>query len=106
MSASWKRFPDNPLLPGEVIVANKGSTDCSADTVRRFAAVHPCFKLVDAFERRGASAACNVGARFATGDVLAFCDADDGVALDRIAGLQKGSRRSRLRRESIRPDEA
>jgi glycosyltransferase involved in cell wall biosynthesis len=75
--------------PWEVIVADNGSTDRSADIVRRFAAVHPGFKLVDASARRGASAARNVGAAAATGDVLAFCDADDEVGSDWIAGLKK-----------------
>ena len=40
--------------------------------------------------RRGASHARNAGARASTGDVLAFCDADDEVAPGWIAGLQKG----------------
>ena len=76
--------------PWEVIVADNGSTDDSVDIARRYGAFLPRFKVVDASDRRGASHARNAGARASTGDVLAFCDADDEVAPGWIAGLQKG----------------
>jgi glycosyltransferase involved in cell wall biosynthesis len=76
--------------PWEVILADNGSTDSSVDVARRCGAHLPRFKVVDASDRRGASHARNAGARAASGDVLAFCDADDLVAPGWIAGLQKG----------------
>ena len=77
------------VSPWEVIVADNGSTDRSAEVARCFASTLPRFNVVDASSRRGASHARNVGANAATGDVLAFCDADDEVAPDWIEGLQK-----------------
>ena len=78
------------IEPWEVIVADNASTDESVDVARRYGALLPRFKVVDASGRRGASHARNAGARASTGDVLAFCDADDEVAPGWIAGLQKG----------------
>jgi glycosyltransferase involved in cell wall biosynthesis len=75
--------------PWEVIVADNGSTDDSVAVARRFGATLPRFAVVDARGRQCASHARNVGARAASGDVLAFCDADDEVAPGWIAGLQR-----------------
>ncbi len=65
--------------PWEVVVADNGSSDGSAELARRWADEHPGFHVVDASERRGPSAARNAGARAASGEMLAFCDADDVV---------------------------
>lgn len=58
----------------EVIVADNGSTDGSADLARAHALG---VRLIDASGRRGPSFARNQGAAAASGDVLLFCDADD-----------------------------
>jgi glycosyltransferase involved in cell wall biosynthesis len=77
------------VLPWEVIVADNGSTDESAAIAQRFATRSARFKWVDASQVRGASHARNAGAKIARGDVVAFCDADDLVAPEWIAGLTR-----------------
>jgi glycosyltransferase involved in cell wall biosynthesis len=65
--------------PGEVIVADNGSTDESVAIVERYKARIPNLRIADASARRGQPYALNVGAAAARGDALAFCDADDEV---------------------------
>lgn len=64
----------------EVVVSDNGSRDGSGAIAREFA---PRFRIplriVDAGARRGAAHARNVGAEAASGDHLAFVDADDVV---------------------------
>lgn len=63
----------------EIIVADNGSTDGSADVARRWAATDARVRLIDASERRGPGAARNIAIRLAAGAVVAFCDGDDVV---------------------------
>lgn len=63
----------------EVIVADNGSTDGSADVIRSWADRLPVLRVIDASTRSGAAHARNTGARHANGDALVFCDADDVV---------------------------
>ena len=63
----------------EIVVADNGSTDGTADVVRRFAADEPRVRLVDAGERRGLSACRNIGIAAGRGRSFALCDADDIV---------------------------
>ena len=62
----------------ELIVADNGSADGTGDVVRGWADRLPV-RVVDASARRGPAAARNIGAAAATGEVLAFTDADDVV---------------------------
>lgn len=66
-------------LPYEVIVADNGSTDGTADVTETFAAADPRFRWVDASRGRGPAVARNVGVEAAHGRFLLFCDADDIV---------------------------
>ena len=63
----------------EVIVADNGSTDRSVVVTDKYKDHVSNLRIVDAFDKRGRSYARNVGARYAMGDSLVFCDADDEV---------------------------
>jgi GT2 family glycosyltransferase len=63
----------------EVVVADNGSTDSSPRVVSAWAERFSRMRLVDASSRPGPAAARNIGAAFARGELLAFCDADDVV---------------------------
>ncbi len=65
--------------PWEVVIADNGSTDGSLAFARDWAVTHPEVHVVDASGLAGASAARNAGVEVATGEYLAFCDADDVV---------------------------
>jgi glycosyltransferase involved in cell wall biosynthesis len=67
------------VQPAEVIVADNGSTDGTLEVVRGYVEQLPQLRWLVADSRRGPSHARNAGARAATGEVLAFCDADDVV---------------------------
>ncbi|HIK55931.1 MAG TPA: glycosyltransferase [Synechococcales cyanobacterium M55_K2018_004] len=75
------------VAPWEVIVADNGSTDNSRAIALQYQDQLPNLKIVDASGRRGAAHARNRGAAVATGEVLAFCDADDVVSAEWVAGV-------------------
>lgn len=67
-------------LAWEVIVADNGSTDATAEIVRQRAVAFPVdLRVVGAFQRQGVGPARNAGARASRGLVLLFCDCDDEV---------------------------
>lgn len=72
----------------ELIVVDNRSTDGTATVVANRANIDPRVRLVAADERPDKSYAMHVGVDAASGDLIAFCDADDVVAagwLDAIA---------------------
>lgn len=76
--------------PFEVIVADNGSSDATADVALRFNERIPGLQVIDAGEKRGAAAARNAGARIASGEYLAFCDADDRVDAEWLEAFDRG----------------
>lgn len=70
----------------ELVIADNGSTDATADLVTARAAQFPVpLRLVDASAQPGAGGGRNIGVSRARGPLIAFCDADDRVAPDWVA---------------------
>lgn len=72
--------------PWEVVVADNGCTDGSLVLVDEYVA-RLRIRVIDANDRQGAAHARNRGAAEARGEWLAFCDSDDVVSQDWLAGL-------------------
>lgn len=79
----------DPPFAWEVLVADNGSADATAEVVRDAGRTFPALRLVDAAAIPGAGAARNAAAEVARGDVLLFCDADDVVAPGWAAALHR-----------------
>lgn len=75
------RCLESLLLQGmkdyEIVCVDDGSTDGSAEVLRRYEKSYPTVIKVLEQENQGSSVARNEGMRIAKGDVIAFCDADD-----------------------------
>lgn len=78
--------------PWEIIIADNGSTDETAQIVRRFQESMENLRVVDASARPGASYARNTGAAEARGEFLVFCDADDEVQSGWLAAMGEALR--------------
>lgn len=70
----------------EVIVSDNGSTDSTVAVVTSFAP-RLDVRVVDSSDRRGAGHARNVGTAAATGEIVAYCDADDVADAGWLSGL-------------------
>ncbi|NEQ65706.1 MAG: glycosyltransferase [Symploca sp. SIO2D2] len=71
----------------EVIIANNGSTDNTLSIAQQYQEKLPNLRIVDANDGQGPSFARNAGALAATGEALAFCDADDEVCPGWVAAM-------------------
>lgn len=72
----------------ELLIADNGSTDGTADLARSWEARIPGIRVVDASARRGPAAARNIGAAEARADLLVFCDADDQADPDWLGRMR------------------
>jgi glycosyltransferase involved in cell wall biosynthesis len=75
----------------ELVVVDNGCTDRSIEIVQRFRDRLPSLVLADARRGRGLGRARNAGAAAASGELLAYCDADDVVAPDWLGALAEGA---------------
>jgi glycosyltransferase involved in cell wall biosynthesis len=64
----------------EIIVADNGSTDNTRKIVEAYSTKLPSLSIVDASAKAGVSYARNTAVKYARGEFIAFCDADDEVA--------------------------
>jgi glycosyltransferase involved in cell wall biosynthesis len=76
----------------ELILADNGSTDATAEIIDLWSGHHGAVRVVDASTRPGPAHARNCGARHAAGELLLFCDADDEVDPDWIASMVRAWR--------------
>lgn len=75
----------------EVLCINDGSTDNSADIVRKFEELDKRFKLIQQ-SNNGVSVARNLGLEHAQGEYICFVDADDMVAPNFLRELYGSSK--------------
>jgi glycosyltransferase involved in cell wall biosynthesis len=87
LPAALRSVLDQSLREIEVIVADDGSTDGTAEVAAGLAAQDRRIRLLRAAHNRGAAAARNRAMAEARGDWLALLDADDAFAPDRLARL-------------------
>ena len=71
----------------EVVIADNGSTDGSAEVAMRWGDRLPGLRVVDASARRGVGPARNRGCEASTAEAVLFCDADDEAAPEWLASM-------------------
>ena len=66
----------------EVIVVNDGSTDNTAQVVKKFQKTFPYLKLIDNYQNQGKGAVVRQGMLFSQGSWRLFMDADNSTTID------------------------
>ncbi|WP_019503038.1 glycosyltransferase [Pseudanabaena sp. PCC 6802] len=64
-------------VSAEIVIVNDASTDNTLSLLKEFADRYVFVKIVSSNRNRGASVSRNIGVRYAQGEILFFCDADD-----------------------------
>jgi glycosyltransferase involved in cell wall biosynthesis len=85
LAAALRSVLDQTLPPDEVIVVDDGSTDGSAEIAAQIKATSPVPIQLIQQGNQGPAAARNAGLQLATGSFIAFQDADDIWAADKLA---------------------
>ena len=80
----------------EVIVADNGSTDDTAEVIKHHQKHLPQLRWLDASARPGAAHARNAGVAAARGRMIAFCDADDEVGAGWLPAMASALDRHRF----------
>ena len=90
-----QQFLNSKKWSAEIIVVNDGSTDDTAQVVRKFAERYPSVALIDNFVNAGKGKAIRDGILRATGDIILFTDADDSTPIEDadklIAAIDEGA---------------
>lgn len=81
------------LAPLQIIVADGGSEDGTAEIARRFARENPALQVLVLSCERGTSRQRNAGAALASGELLIFIDADDRAPRDFLLKVARSHRR-------------
>lgn len=67
----------------EIIIVNDGSTDCSAEIIKRYLNAENSIRYIE-ISNEGVSNARNIGIREAKGEYVFFVDADDFIEIDAL----------------------
>jgi GT2 family glycosyltransferase len=79
-----------------VVVVDNGSRDGTREVAEGYRERLPALRVIDASERPGQAYALNEGVRAARAEAVAFCDADDEVALGWVAAMGDALTRDEL----------
>jgi glycosyltransferase involved in cell wall biosynthesis len=74
----------------EIVVVDNGSTDGTADVVRRYASRDPRVRYLLADDVADQSFAANAGVEATSADAVVFCDADDLTAPGWLSAMARG----------------